>query len=95
MEKAGYFTGYDINIDPGVANSVATAALRFVASMMGSSIALRNGVSWCTVTRSVTRREVIQSHAAWGGRTRWNGLCIESNGVSLTQCLGHATRYVS
>ncbi|XP_043224189.1 uncharacterized protein LOC122382646 isoform X1 [Amphibalanus amphitrite] len=42
-EKAGYFTGYDINIDPGVANSVATAALRFVASMMGSSIALRNG----------------------------------------------------
>ena len=45
VEKAGYFTGYDINIDPGVANSVATAALRFVASMMGSSIALRNGVS--------------------------------------------------
>ena len=44
-EKAGYFTGYDINIDPGVANSVATAALRFVASMMGSSLALRNGVS--------------------------------------------------
>lgn len=41
-EKAGYFTGYDINIDPGVANSVAVAALRFVTSMIGATISLMN-----------------------------------------------------
>ncbi|CAG0880270.1 unnamed protein product [Cyprideis torosa] len=33
-QRAGFFTGYDININPGIANSVATAALRFVTSLM-------------------------------------------------------------
>jgi hypothetical protein len=43
-ESSGYFTGYDININPGVANSVAASALRFVASLLPKKMGLyRNG----------------------------------------------------
>ncbi|XP_046649370.1 uncharacterized protein LOC124340779 isoform X2 [Daphnia pulicaria] len=43
-EFSGYFTGYDININPGVANSVAASALRFVASLLPKKMGLyRNG----------------------------------------------------
>ena len=37
-QKSGFFTGYDININPGVSNSVASAAMRFVASLMGDKL---------------------------------------------------------
>ncbi|EFX88723.1 hypothetical protein DAPPUDRAFT_304755 [Daphnia pulex] len=44
-EFSGYFTGYDININPGVANSVAASALRFVASLLPKKMGLyRNGL---------------------------------------------------
>lgn len=39
-ELSGYFTGYDININAGVANSVAAAALRFVASLLPRKMGL-------------------------------------------------------
>lgn len=43
-ELSGYFTGYDININAGIANSVAAAALRFVTSLMPKKMGLyRNG----------------------------------------------------
>ena len=43
-ESTGYFTGYDININAGIANSVAAAALRFVTSLMPKNVGLfRNG----------------------------------------------------
>ena len=33
-QKMGFFSGYDINTNPGTANSVSTAAFRFVASLL-------------------------------------------------------------
>jgi len=43
-ELSGYFTGYDININAGIANSVAAAALRFVCSLLPRKMGLyRNG----------------------------------------------------
>ena len=43
-ESTGYFTGYDININAGIANSVAAAALRFVTSLIPKKVGLfRNG----------------------------------------------------
>lgn len=44
LELSGYFTGYDININSGIANSVAASALRFVCSLMPKNMAqYRNG----------------------------------------------------
>ncbi|CAG0882057.1 unnamed protein product [Darwinula stevensoni] len=40
-QSSGFFTGYDININPGVANSVASAALKFVASLMLDDLPFR------------------------------------------------------
>lgn len=37
-QPSGFFTGYDININAGVANAVGSAALAFVMSMMPNSI---------------------------------------------------------
>ncbi|RXG73264.1 Chorion peroxidase [Armadillidium vulgare] len=37
-QQSGFFTGYDININAGIANSVATAALHFVASMITNTV---------------------------------------------------------
>ncbi|KAG8228883.1 hypothetical protein J437_LFUL007620 [Ladona fulva] len=37
---SGHYTGYGIDVNPGVANSVAVAALRFVASLMPKSLDL-------------------------------------------------------
>lgn len=39
LQTSGFFSGYDININAGIANSVAGAALKFVASMMPNNIA--------------------------------------------------------
>ena len=39
-EPSGYFTGYDININAGIANSVASAALRFVMSLMPKKLGM-------------------------------------------------------
>ncbi|CAG0923981.1 unnamed protein product, partial [Notodromas monacha] len=52
-QKAGFFTGYDININPGVSNSVASAAMRFVASIMGDKLPFlsREGVMNETLRR--------------------------------------------
>ena len=33
-QKMGFFSDYDINTNPGTANSVSTAAFRFVASLL-------------------------------------------------------------
>ncbi|XP_063223065.1 uncharacterized protein LOC134531301 [Bacillus rossius redtenbacheri] len=37
-QASGFFTGYDIDANPGVANSVAAAALWFVASLMPKTL---------------------------------------------------------
>ncbi|XP_046386027.1 uncharacterized protein LOC124155895 isoform X2 [Ischnura elegans] len=44
-QSSGHYNGYDINANPGVSNSVAVAALRFVASLMPKSLDLfdKNG----------------------------------------------------
>ncbi|XP_042860058.1 uncharacterized protein LOC122245949 isoform X3 [Penaeus japonicus] len=39
LQTSGFFSGYDININAGIANSVAGAGLKFVASMMPNNIA--------------------------------------------------------
>ncbi|XP_071514131.1 uncharacterized protein [Panulirus ornatus] len=39
LQSSGFFSGYDININAGIANSVAGVALRFVASMMPNTVA--------------------------------------------------------
>lgn len=38
LQHMGYFAGYDININPGTANSVATAALQFITSILPGTI---------------------------------------------------------
>ncbi|KAK4296820.1 hypothetical protein Pmani_030713 [Petrolisthes manimaculis] len=38
LQASGFFSGYDININAGIANSVASIALKFVASMMPNSV---------------------------------------------------------
>nr|XP_045625957.1 uncharacterized protein LOC123775117 isoform X1 [Procambarus clarkii] len=42
MQTSGFFSGYDININAGIANSVATIALNFVASMLPNTVAYYN-----------------------------------------------------
>ncbi|XP_042238092.1 uncharacterized protein LOC121876775 isoform X2 [Homarus americanus] len=39
LQTSGFFSGYDININAGVANSVSGVALKFVASLMPDSVA--------------------------------------------------------
>ncbi|XP_066966367.1 uncharacterized protein [Macrobrachium rosenbergii] len=39
LQSSGFFPGYDININAGIANAVAGAGLKFVASMMPNNIA--------------------------------------------------------
>lgn len=38
LEPESYFTGYDMNLNPGVANSVANAALYFFISLVPKSL---------------------------------------------------------
>lgn len=45
LKSDGYFTEYDINKDPSVANSVAAAALHFSVSLMPANMKLYNAVS--------------------------------------------------
>lgn len=45
LQSSGFFAGYDININAGIANSVATQALQFVASMMPNNVAYFDSVS--------------------------------------------------
>ena len=35
-QRMGFFTGYDINTNPGTANAVASGAFKFVASLLPS-----------------------------------------------------------
>lgn len=44
-QASGHFTGYDINLNPGIANSVAAAALWFVASLIPKSLTVFDTVS--------------------------------------------------
>ena len=44
-QASGHFTGYDINLNAGIANSVAAAALWFVASLAPKTIILFDNVS--------------------------------------------------
>ena len=44
-QSAGFFTGYDININAGVANSVGSTALAFVMSLLPNTINYFRGVS--------------------------------------------------
>ncbi|KAA0192579.1 Heme binding peroxidase-1 [Hyalella azteca] len=42
-QSSGFFTGYDININAGVANSVGSAALAFIMSMMPNTVEYYSG----------------------------------------------------
>jgi hypothetical protein len=44
-QASGHFTGYDINVNPGIANTVAAAALWFVASLIPKSLTVFDTVS--------------------------------------------------
>lgn len=44
MEPERYFTGYDTNVNPGIANSVATAALYFYISLVPKELSVYNEV---------------------------------------------------
>lgn len=44
-QASGHFTGYDINVNPGIANSVAAAAMWFVASLIPKSLTVFDNVS--------------------------------------------------
>jgi hypothetical protein len=44
-QASGHFTGYDINVNSGIANSVAAAALWFVASLIPKSLTVFDTVS--------------------------------------------------
>jgi hypothetical protein len=44
-QASGHFTGYDINLNAGIANSVAAAALWFVASLIPKSLTVSDNVS--------------------------------------------------
>ncbi|XP_063852971.1 uncharacterized protein LOC135095795 isoform X2 [Scylla paramamosain] len=39
LQSSGFFAGYDININAGIANSVSSQALKFVASLMPNTVA--------------------------------------------------------
>ncbi len=39
LQSSGFFAGYDININSGIANSVSSQALKFVASLMPNTVA--------------------------------------------------------
>jgi hypothetical protein len=39
-ETSGFFKGYDINVNPGIMNSAATAALQFFTSLMPEKISM-------------------------------------------------------
>jgi len=40
LESSGHYNGYDINMNPGTANSVAAAALQFVSSLLPHSLSV-------------------------------------------------------
>ncbi|KAF2367927.1 hypothetical protein FHG87_001306 [Trinorchestia longiramus] len=54
-QASGFFTGYDININAGIANSVGSAALAFVMSMMP------NTVEYYTGGRKVRDRPITET----------------------------------
>ena len=37
-QQSGFFSGYDIDINAGVANAVAAAAFNFIASMLPNNV---------------------------------------------------------
>ncbi|KAK8373075.1 hypothetical protein O3P69_020951 [Scylla paramamosain] len=39
LQSSGFFAGYDININAGIANSVSSQALKFVASLLPNTVA--------------------------------------------------------
>lgn len=45
LQSSGFFSGYDININAGIANSVSSIALKFVASMMPNLVEYFEDVS--------------------------------------------------
>lgn len=45
LESDGYFQGYKINENPGIANSVASAALHFSVSLMPTMLKYYDSVS--------------------------------------------------
>jgi len=57
-QTSGHFTGYDINVNPGIANSVAAAALWFVASLIPKSLTIFDTVSPSSVS--------LLQHYLWG-----------------------------
>ncbi|KAG1649570.1 Peroxidasin [Nymphon striatum] len=42
-QRSGYYTGYDINMNPGVSNAVGTSVLQFVITMMPQNFKLFDG----------------------------------------------------
>lgn len=78
-ELSGYFTGYDININPGIANSVASAALRFVISLMPKNMGqFRNG-------RKISEKKVSSSFYSPFEIYETNGLDHIMEGLAKTQ----------
>jgi hypothetical protein len=61
-QASGHFTGYDINVNPGVANSVAAAALWFVASLIPKSLTVFDTVSPSSACCSIIYGELITRH---------------------------------
>lgn len=45
LQTSGFFSGYDININAGIANSVSSSALNFVASMIPNVVTYYETVS--------------------------------------------------
>ena len=64
----GYFTGYDVNINPNVANAVAVSAIRLVASLLPEKMVLyRNG-------RKISEQKMGSSFNAPFELNKTNGL---------------------
>ena len=60
LQASGFFAGYDININSGIANSVASQALQFVASLMPNTVDYFNEVS-IEVKKELVRIWIITS----------------------------------
>lgn len=43
-QPSGHFTGYDININAGIANGIASAVMWFIASLMPKTMSIFNEV---------------------------------------------------
>lgn len=63
LESDGFFQGYNINENPSVANSVATAALHFSVSLMPTRLKYYDTVSCkCEMVYRQSRTNIFNIH---------------------------------